>query len=97
MTPFREGRTPQIGDLLFVTCRNSDYNARCSCRTKGEKHVGIVREIEKDSYGHQRYVRIEWSSQAPINYREEYGYAGVNIHNIREEFEIIRKGIRVEG
>ena len=87
-----ESRMPQIGDLLFVTCRNSDYNARCSRKTVGEKHVGFVREIEHDSYGHQRHVLVEWSNTPPLNYREEYGYAGVNIHNIRDEFTVIRKG-----
>ena len=87
-----ESRLPIIGDLLFVTCRDSEYNARCSCRAEGEKHVGFVREIERDSYGHQRNVRIEWSNRAPINYRDEHGYSGVNIHNIRDEFTVIRNG-----
>ena len=97
MARYHGSRHPQIGDLLFVTCRNTDYHSRCVCHTAGEKHVGIVREFEHDSYGHQRHVLIEWSSKPPINYREEYGYSGVNIHNLRDEFEIIREGIRVEG
>ena len=92
----RESRMPQIGDLLFVTCRDTDYQSRCSCRTEGERHVGFVREIEHDSYGHQRHVRIEWSNRAPINYRDEHGYSGVNIHNIRDEFTVIRNGREIE-
>ena len=91
-----ETRRPRIGDLLFVTCRPGDYNARCSCRTEGEKHVGFVREIERDSWGHQKHVLVEWSSKPPINYREEYGYSGVNIHNIRSEFTIIRDGKEIK-
>jgi len=89
-------RIPQIGDLLFVTCRESDYNSRCSCRTEDEKHIGFVREIERDSWGHQKRVLVEWSSKPPANYRKEYGYSGVNIHNIREEFTVIRDGIEIK-
>ena len=92
----RQSRHPQIGDLLFVTCRKSDYNDRCFCTNKKKKHVGIVREIARDSYGHQKHVLIEWSSEPPINYREEYGYSGTNIHNIRDEFEIIRNGVSIK-
>lgn len=54
--------------------------------------MGIVLEIERDSYGHQKHVFIEWSSNQPINYREEYGYDGTNIHNLRSEFTVIRDG-----
>jgi len=89
-------RHPQIGDLLFVTCRKSDYNDRCFCQDGSARHVGIVREIEHDSYGHQKHVHIEWSSTPPLNYREEYGYSGTNIHNIRSEFQIVRDGVCIK-
>ena len=90
-------RTPQIGDLLIVACPSTDYYSHCSCHQEGERHVGIVREIEKDTWGHQRNVRIEWSSKAPVNYRDEHGYSGTNIHNFRSEFTIIRDGEEVVG
>jgi len=87
-----ESRRPQIGDLLIVTCPSSVYNEKCSCYVENVTHAGIVREIEKDSFGHQKRVMIMWSSKPPINYKEEHGYSGMNIHNIRSEFRIIREG-----
>jgi len=83
---------PQINDLLVTTCRQSDYHASCTCRTRGEKHIGVVREINLDSYGHQQHVLIEWSTDQPIHYREDLGYNGTNIHNLRSEFTVIRDG-----
>ena len=85
-------RMPRIGDLLITKCRETEYNARCVCQHSSEKHVGFVREIQRDCYGHQKHVLIEWSSTPPINYLEEYGYNGTNIHNIRSEFTIVREG-----
>lgn len=90
-------RMPQIGDLLVVTCRDTDYHAHCSCHAEGQRHIGFVREINRDSWGHQNKVLIEWSNTPPINYREEHGYHGTNIHNIRSEFTIIRDGKEVVG
>ena len=91
-----ESRTPRIGDLLFTICRDTEYHAGCSCRTDNNKHVGIVREIELDSYGGQKHVRVEWSNTPPINYREEYGFSGTNIHNLRSEFTIVRNGKEIK-
>jgi hypothetical protein len=88
-------RMPQIGDLLFVTCPASEYNARCACKAKGEKHVGYVSEIHRDSWGHQQNVLIEWSTHEPLNYRADIGYNGSNIHNLRREFTVIRDGIEI--
>jgi hypothetical protein len=83
---------PQIGDLLLTTCRQSEYNRACTCLSKGEKHVGIVREIGRDGSGYQSHVRILWSTNEPINYRDKFGYIPSNIHNLRSEFTIIRDG-----
>lgn len=91
-----ESRKPRIGDLLFVDCRHIEYNTRCSCKAMGKKHVGLVRAIELDSYGHQRHVLIEWSSIVPLNYREEYGYSGMNIHNCRSVFQVFRNGREIK-
>ena len=86
----RESRMPQIGDLLFV-----NWLAR-----EGEQGlaVGIVSRILKDNYGHQKHVFVEWSTSSPpaglpvVGYREEYGYCGINIHNWRRGFKVIRDG-----
>ena len=91
-----ESRMPQIGDLLVVQCRDTDYHAHCSCHTEKERHVGLVREIDHDSYGHQKHVRVEWANKPPVNYRDEHGYCGVNIHNIRREFTVIRNGREIK-
>ena len=88
-------RMPQVGDLLFVTCRDSDYHSTCICHTHGEKHIGHISEIHRDTWGHQNRVLVEWSTHKPINYRDEYGYHGSNIHNLRREFTIIRDGQEV--
>ena len=81
MKQHRKSRMPEIGDLIIKTCQH-----------RGTKHMGLVREIQLDSWGHQRCVLIEWSAGAPQGYQEEYGYGGTNIHNLRSEFEIIRGG-----
>ena len=74
-------RTPKIGDMIIKTCKHNST-----------KHIGIVHDIKLDSWGHQRNVLITWSDDPPRNYLETHGYAGVNIHNIRDEFEVIRSG-----
>jgi hypothetical protein len=73
---------PKIGDLIIR-------------REQSLSYVGLVREIVKDNYGHQRNVHIEWSGDSPPFYNIEHGYSGVNIHNCREEFDVIRKGINI--
>ena len=88
----RQSRMPQIGDLLLTTCPKVLHTSTCICRSKNEKHIGIVHEIELDKYGHQNNVHVMWSSLPPPNYREKYGYAGVNIYNLRSLFTIIRDG-----
>jgi hypothetical protein len=88
-------RMPQMGDLLFVTCRDSVYGPSCTCEATGDKHIGYVSEIRCDRWGHQQNVLIEWSTNEPYSYREEIGYNGNNIHNLRREFTIIRDGIEI--
>jgi len=80
----RPSRMPQVGDMIVKTCRHT-----------GLKHVGIVHDIKRDSYGHQKNVLITWSENPPMYYLEEHGYSGTNIHNIRDEFEVIRAGMRI--
>jgi hypothetical protein len=80
----RKSRHPQIGDMIIETCPDTK-----------KKHVGVVYEIEKDNYGHSNCVLIEWSDELPRGYTLKYGYAGVNIHNIRDRFDVFRGGIRI--
>ena len=77
----KRSRMPVIGDLIIETDRKTQ-----------QKYLGIVCDIHLDDWGHQRNVYITWSGESPRTYREEHGYAGVNIHNLRPEFTIIRDG-----
>ena len=78
----RKSRMPQIGDMIVET-------------SHGEKHIGLVRDINFDSWGHQSNVYIEWFGDTPRNYHEKHGYGGVNIHNIRDRYEVIRAGVSI--
>ena len=71
--------SPKVGDLIVE-------------KHAGSRYFGIVVEIIKDLYGHQKSVHIEWSGKKPPKYNEEHGYAGVNIHNCRSDFDVIRSG-----
>ena len=73
---------PRIGDLIIRKEDNMRY-------------MGLVREIVKDKWGHQRSVFIEWSGFPPRNYNQDHGYAGVNIHNCRDQFDVIRDGVNI--
>ena len=62
-------------------------------KDSAERYFGMVTKIARDNYGHQRNVFIEWANgDTPLGYNEKHGYAGVNIHNCRQEFDIIREG-----
>ena len=78
----RNRRMPRIGDLIIRKEDNMRY-------------MGLVREIVNDKWGHQRSVFIEWSSCPPREYNQDYGYAGVNIHNCRAQFDVIRDGVNI--
>jgi hypothetical protein len=89
----RQSRMPKLGDLIIETRHHAldrDGNK------KQVKHVGLVYHIKLDPYGHQRNVYIEWTQSAPPHYRKEHGYAGVNIHNSRREYSVIRDGKEIE-
>ncbi len=73
-------RFPRVGDTLIV---------------KG-KWVGIVRKIELDKWGHQEKVFVLWQGAPGPNYHSHYGYSGVNIHNLRSEFDLVRDGAYIQ-
>lgn len=80
-----ENRTPKIGDLIIYR----DIVNR-------SQHAGLVAEIHLDKWGHQKNILIEWSTSPPIGYRDGIGYAGVNIHNQRSLFDVIRNGVEIK-
>jgi hypothetical protein len=71
-----------IGDLIVETDEKTS-----------DQYYGLVRDIVLDSWGHQRHVYIEWSGDTPRHYQKEHGYSGVNIHNIRSRYKVIRNGV----
>ena len=76
-------RHPQEGDLIVRKTEECNY-------------MGVVHQINLDKWGHQRNVYITWSNGTPGDYNSAHGYAGVNIHNLRHEFDVIREGIPIK-
>ena len=91
-----QSRMPIVGDMLIVTpCR--DRYQHVPPGQDEEEFLGIIYEIHRDSYGHQRKVLVQWSDKVPPNYNRQHGFNGTNIHNLRREFKIIRDGREVKG
>ena len=89
----RLDRNPQIGDMIinkFDTGRASQHGM-----PEPMDFVGVVYEIKYDKWGHADKVRIQWSNGFPPEYNEHYGYRGVNIHNLRHEFDVVRNGVNI--
>ena len=85
----RQSRRPKLGDILVVT---PDFRRKLGFT---ERYVGVVYEIRLDKWGHQNNVFVSWQQDIAPNYNREHGYCGVNIHNLRSEFKIIRKGVNI--
>ena len=81
----RQSRYPKIGDILIVRMNREDDDG----------YVGVVRKIVLDRWQHQKNVFVVWQGDVAPNYNREHGYSGVNIHNLRSEFRVIRKGIDI--
>ena len=75
-----ESRYPQVGDVLIYSYKSI------------RPYVGVVKRIEYCRYGHQNMVFVHWQHMQPRNYNADYGYSGVNIHNLRHDFRLIRQG-----
>jgi len=76
-------RTPSIGDMLIVKSDSSNI-------------IGIIHNIMLDKWGHQKNVWVQWADARPSNYNPIHGYSGMNIHNLRSEFDIVRNGISIK-
>ncbi len=89
----RLDRNPQVGDMII---NKFDIDRASQQGMPGPKDfVGIVYEILHDKWGHANKVRIQWSNGFPPGYNEHYGYMGVNIHNLRHEFDVVRNGVNI--
>ena len=87
----RQSRRPKLGDLLVVTLNDH----RSSRPLGGAKYIGVVYEIRLDKWGHQNNVFVAWQAAPAPNYNRIHGYCGVNIHNLRSEFRVIRNGVDI--
>ena len=87
----RQSRRPKLGDMLIVY-PDGRARARGTC---GDNYVGIVHKIEFDKWGHSQNVFVAWQGSPPQMYNRTHGYAGTNIHNLRSEFRVIRKGVEI--
>lgn len=79
-------RYPRVGDLVVVSCPIEHNDPR----------TGIVNKVEFDKWGHQENVLITWQSEAPWGYQPEYGYSGLSMHNLRDQFRIFRDGQEIK-
>ena len=78
-------RSPRLGDLLVV---RPDVSNR--------HFVGVVDRIDSDMWGHSEKVFLIWQTEPAIGYDPSFGYSGMNIHNHRRSFRIIRDGAEVK-
>ena len=78
-------RNASVGDMIIHTPRVRGNNNV----DEPNKWIGIVHRIESNKYGHKTAF-ITWSQKHPY-YQEEYGESCVNIHNLRREYEVIKR------
>jgi hypothetical protein len=57
--------------------------------------VGIVSKIDYDRFDHANNVFVQWQTHRPDTYNDGYGLSGLNIHNMRHEFKVIREGVEI--
>ena len=82
----RESRNPKIGDLII----------KCTGGNVFRRHIGIIHGFKKNEWnGRNESAFITWSTDPPLNYNKEYGYYCTNIHNLRNEFRVIRNGVNI--
>ena len=78
-------RIPKLGDILIT-----------KDKVTKKQHIGMVCNITL--INGFRSVFVYWNNNGkPRNYNERHGYLSTNIHNLRSEFTIMRKGELVNG
>lgn len=90
----RQSRHPQIGDMI-VRKYTADEAYQNGLEHQAKNFIGVVYEIKHDKWGHANKVRVQWSNDIPPGYNIYFGYSGVNIHNLRQEYDVIRDGINI--
>jgi hypothetical protein len=73
-------RNVAVGDLVLEK----------ESRLEEPKWIGVVYDIKYDKYG-TGTAFIAWTPKDPPNYQKSYGYGCTNIHNIRSQYDVIKK------
>ena len=89
----KRSRNPRLGDILVVYPHSDHYRYR-DAEVKTE-YIGLVYKILLDKWGHQNNVFVAWQGDMAPNYNRNHGYCGMNIHNLRSEFRVIRNGVDI--
>ena len=85
----RNDRRPRVGDYLVV--HHKGFSPVLPPPSKG-----IVVEIQTNSLGHQEKVFVAWQTEPPAGYKNDYGFAGSNIYNLRNIFRVFRDGKEIK-
>ena len=88
-----QSRHPRVGDMIIRKISHDDAYRKWVGHDR--EYIGLVCDIRRDEYGHQSNVLIAWTEDTPPDYKDNIGYCGVNIHNIRSEFDVIRDGVNI--
>jgi hypothetical protein len=73
-------RNVAVGDLVLQK----------ESRLEKPKWIGVIYDIKYDRYG-TGSAFLMWAPEDPPRYRKEYGYSCTNIHNVRSEFDVVKK------
>jgi hypothetical protein len=84
MSIFGKERTAEVGDLIIQYVGKAFRNSEPT-----HTYIGIVDVITSNKWGHET-VYIHWNNSRPPNYHDQHGYASMNIHNLRRDFDIIK-------
>ena len=78
-------RNAAVGDMIIHTPRvrvNNNVD-------EPNNWIGIVHRIEKDEWGHGTAF-VTWTQEHPY-YHEKWGVPCINFHNLRREYEVVKR------
>jgi len=71
-------------------CRHVDVGDMVVTKKENIRHVGVVHKIVRNKWGHKTAF-LTWTPKAPPHYSNHHGMAGVNIHNLRRDYDVFKK------
>ena len=75
----RQNRNAQVGDMVIQNDKTTHKN-----------WIGVIYDIKRNDYGHGTAF-LHWSPEPPPYYNEKYGISCVNIHNLYDIYDIVKK------